>query len=35
MDYLALKLLWWMTAAFAMGLVIGWLSCSRKGGDER
>jgi hypothetical protein len=29
MDYLAYKLIWWLLAAFAVGLVIGWLSCSR------
>lgn len=29
MDYLLYKLSWWLVAAFALGLVIGWLSCSR------
>jgi hypothetical protein len=29
MEYLAYKLAWWLLAAFAIGLVIGWLSCSR------
>ena len=28
MEYLAYKLVWWMAFAFAIGLVIGWLSCS-------
>jgi hypothetical protein len=30
MDFLALKLAWWLVAAFAIGLVIGWLSCSQE-----
>lgn len=29
MDYLAAKLIWWLLAAFVLGLVVGWLSCSR------
>jgi len=29
MEYLAYKLAWWVAGAFAIGLVIGWLSCSR------
>jgi hypothetical protein len=28
MDYLAYKLIWWLVAAFAVGLVIGWLSAA-------
>ena len=27
MDYLALKLMWWLLLALAIGLVVGWLSC--------
>lgn len=27
MDYLALKLIWYLVAAFAIGLFVGWLSC--------
>jgi hypothetical protein len=34
MDYLAVKLVWWMAAAFAIGLVIGWVSCGRPSGDR-
>jgi hypothetical protein len=34
MDYLVYKLLWWLLVAFAIGLVIGWLSCSRTTGDQ-
>jgi hypothetical protein len=30
MDYLAYKLVWWLLVAFAIGLVVGWLSCSRR-----
>jgi uncharacterized membrane protein YciS (DUF1049 family) len=28
MEYLAYKLVWWVVVAFAIGLVIGWLSCA-------
>jgi hypothetical protein len=34
MDYLAFKLMWWLLLAFAIGLVVGWLSCGRAGNDE-
>ncbi|HEU0059262.1 MAG TPA: hypothetical protein VFR19_05240 [Hyphomicrobiaceae bacterium] len=27
MDYLAYKLVWWLLAAFVLGLCVGWLSC--------
>lgn len=27
MDYLAFKLMWWLLLAFAIGLIVGWLSC--------
>jgi hypothetical protein len=30
MEYLAYKLFWWLVAAFAIGLAVGWLSCSRR-----
>lgn len=29
MDYLFVKLFWYIVVAFAIGLVVGWLSCSR------
>ena len=29
MDYLAYQLVWWIVAAFVIGLVIGWFSCDR------
>jgi hypothetical protein len=29
MDYLALQLMWWLLGAFALGLVVGWVSCGR------
>ena len=29
MDYLIFKLFWWLLAAFAGGLLVGWLSCGR------
>lgn len=31
MDYLFLKLIWWIALAFVLGAVAGWLSC---GGTE-
>jgi hypothetical protein len=34
MDYLAFKLIWWLLLAFAIGLVVGWLSCSRVENDR-
>jgi hypothetical protein len=30
MDYLFFELGWYIAAAFVLGLVVGWLSCSRK-----
>jgi hypothetical protein len=30
MDYLFLKLIWWVALAFALGLVTGWISCGVK-----
>lgn len=29
MDYLAVKLIWYLAAAFAIGLLVGWVSCSK------
>jgi len=29
MDYLIVKLAWYLAAAFALGLVIGFLACGR------
>jgi hypothetical protein len=29
LDYLAYKLVWWLLAAFVVGVLVGWLSCSR------
>lgn len=31
MDYLFLKLIWWIALAFVLGAVTGWMSC---GGAE-
>jgi len=28
MDYLFVKLFWYIVVAFAIGIVVGWLSCS-------
>jgi hypothetical protein len=27
MDYLFLKLIWWVALAFGLGAVTGWISC--------
>jgi uncharacterized membrane protein YeaQ/YmgE (transglycosylase-associated protein family) len=32
MDYLFLKLIWWIVLAFAVGLMAGWMACGR---DEK
>lgn len=29
MGYLFLKLIWYVAIAFAVGLVVGWVTCSR------
>lgn len=29
MDYLFLKLIWWIALAFAIGLFAGWTACGR------
>ena len=28
MDYLFIKLIWWIALAFVVGLVAGWVSCA-------
>jgi hypothetical protein len=29
MDYLFMKLLWYIVLAFAIGMFVGWFSCGR------
>lgn len=29
MDYVFLKLIWYIAAAFVLGLTVGWFSCGR------
>ncbi len=29
MDYLFVKLFWYLVAAFVIGLAVGWISCGR------
>ncbi len=29
MDYLAYSLIWFLIIAFAVGMFVGWVSCSR------
>jgi len=31
MDYLIVKLAWYLAAALLIGVVIGWFSCGRSG----
>jgi hypothetical protein len=33
MDYLFLRLIWWIALAFVLGAIAGWMSCS-DGGEE-
>jgi hypothetical protein len=35
MDYLFVKLVWYVVAAFAVGLVVGWFSCGRPRKSKR
>jgi hypothetical protein len=30
MDYLFLKLIWWVALAFALGAITGWVSCGER-----
>ena len=30
MDYLFLRLIWWIALAFVLGVVAGWISCGRE-----
>lgn len=34
MDYLATKLLWYIVAAFVIGLVVGWVTCTPRMEDN-
>jgi hypothetical protein len=34
MDYLAFRLMWWLLLAFAIGMIVGWLSCGRVEDDQ-
>jgi len=34
MEYLAYKLVWWLLAAFAIGVLIGWLACGPADGES-
>lgn len=29
MDYLFIQLIWYVAAAFAGGMIVGWISCGR------
>jgi hypothetical protein len=35
MGYLLMQLLWYVLAAFAVGLVVGWITCTRVESNER
>lgn len=30
MDYLFIKLFWYLVVAFVIGLLVGWISCGRE-----
>jgi len=30
MDYVFIKLIWYIAAAFGLGLAVGWFSCRRR-----
>lgn len=30
MDYLLIKLFWYLLVAFVIGLIVGWVSCGRE-----
>jgi len=34
MDYLVAKLFWYLLAAFAVGIFVGWVSCGRTARDR-
>ena len=34
MDYLFLKLNWYIAVAFAIGLLVGWISCGRRQNEQ-
>lgn len=34
MDYLVYKLFWWLLATFAVGMFVGWFTCSRRREDD-
>lgn len=33
MEYLFFKLIWYVAVAFAIGLLVGWISCGRTQGE--
>lgn len=33
MDYLFLKLIWWIALAFILGTIAGWMSCGEREED--
>ena len=35
MDYVFMKLFWYVVGAFALGLFVGWFSCRRRGAPWR
>lgn len=34
MDYLVLKLFWYLVVAFVIGLFVGWISCGQVQDDK-
>ncbi len=35
MGYLFVQMLWYVLAAFAVGLAVGWITCSRVESDDQ
>ena len=33
MDYVLMKLFWYVVGAFVLGLLVGWFSCGRRAED--
>lgn len=33
MEYLFFKLIWYVAVAFAIGVLVGWISCGRTQGE--
>ncbi len=34
MDYLIVKFFWWLVLAFAVGMIVGWMTCNQNEDDQ-